>query len=104
MADDPGSIESRWTFERRQERLTIQREPAEDGGLQLSVTENGRLRVFHFDNVERLVTFQSDMEASLINVGWTLVDFVPDRRGGRERRRASRPAGDRRRWWTNIKR
>ena len=93
-----------WTFHRRREWLTIQREAIPGGGLRLVVVENGRSREFTFAGLDRLVPFQCDMEASLVNDGWALVEFVPDRRQGGERRVAMRASVDRRRWWTNAKR
>ena len=76
-----------WTFHRRQESLTIQREAIPGGGFRLVVVENGRPREFTFAGLERLVPFQSAMEATLLNDGWSLAEFAQDRRQGGERRR-----------------
>jgi len=57
-------------------------------------------RAFAFGNVERLVRFQSDMEALLLRTGWTFSRFAPDRRSNRDRRAFPRLL-ERRRWWTD---
>jgi hypothetical protein len=88
-----------WTFGRREERLVLRREKTEDG-VSLIVTENGTPRSFPFSDLERLVAFQSDMEAFLVRSGWSLLEFSPERRGGRDRRRFPRLT-ERRRWWTD---
>jgi hypothetical protein len=50
----------------------------------------------------RLTTFQADMEAFLVQSGWSFEAFSPDRRSGRDRRQFPR-VSDRRRWWTDSK-
>jgi hypothetical protein len=92
-----------WTFQRHGDRLTLKRDYADDQ-WHLVVTESGRSRVFTFTNLDRLVAFQSDMEAFLVRTGWSLADFTPDRRTGLERRHFPREANDRRRWWTDVHR
>jgi hypothetical protein len=99
-----GAIEERllgvWTFQRREDRFTIQRDAGESG-FELLVSENGRARTFQFDDFERLVVFQCDMEAFLVRTGWSLADFTPDRRRA-DRRSFPRVTTDRRRWWTDV--
>jgi hypothetical protein len=90
-----------WTFQRRDDRFTIQRDASDDGGFELLVTDNGRVRTFRFGDFERLVIFQSDMEAFLVRTGWSLADFTPDRRRA-DRRSFPRVTNDRRRWWTDV--
>ena len=90
-----------WTFRRREDVLALSREQAGEG-YQLVVTECGRPRTFGFQNLERLIHFQHDMEAFLVRTGWRLVDFTPDRRGGDDRRDLPREDNDRRRWWTDV--
>lgn len=90
-----------WTFKRQDDRLVVHREVGPDGGLQLLVTENGRARAYCFPTAERLMTFQSDMEAFLVRTGWSLEDFAPDRRRA-DRRGFPRVTNDRRRWWTDV--
>ncbi len=91
-----------WTFQRRGDRVEIHRQRADDGSFQLLVIENGRARTFGFTDFDRLVTFQSDMEAFLVRTGWFLAAFSPDRRRGGDRRTFPRDAPDRRRWWTDV--
>jgi hypothetical protein len=90
-----------WTFRRRAEQLLLRRE-ATPTGVNLVVVENGTTRSFGFSDAERLIAFQSDMEAFLIRTGWTFVAFSPDRRTGRDRRRMPR-ISERRRWWTDSR-
>jgi hypothetical protein len=89
-----------WIFERGAERLQIRRDDTEDG-LQLTVTKNDTPHVYRFDDALALVRFQSDMEAMLVQTGWSFVEFTPDRRSGRDRRGWPRLLSDRRRWWTD---
>jgi hypothetical protein len=104
MYADMDAIDERllgaWTFQRREDRVTIQRDAAENG-FELLVSENGRVRAFPFADFERLVIFQSDMEAFLVRTGWSLADFSPDRRRA-DRRTFPRVSTDRRRWWTDV--
>lgn len=106
MPDSPDSsvafaVLAEWTFHRRQDVLTLRRERT-DQEYQLVVNESGRPRTFSFRDLERLITFQNDMEAFLVRTGWTLADFTPDRRGGDDRRDFPRDDNDRRRWWTDA--
>ena len=95
------AVLAEWTFRRRDDRLTLRREHT-DQGYQLVITESGHPRTFTFRDVERLVVFQHDMEDFLVRTGWSLAEFVPDRRAGRDRRGFPRDRSDRRRWWTDI--
>jgi hypothetical protein len=90
---------SRWTFTRGDERLELSREET-PVHVALTVTGDGRSRVFSFPTLERAIRFQSDMEALLLRTGWSFSDFAPERRTGRERRGFPRLA-ERRRWWTD---
>ena len=88
-----------WTFRRRSEQLQLRREETANG-VNLIVTENGTPRSFAFTDLDRLIAFQSDMEAFLVRTGWSFVAFAPDRRTGRDRRQMPRLT-ERRRWWTD---
>jgi hypothetical protein len=88
-----------WTFRRRDDQLLLRREQT-PSGVNLVVVENGTSRSFAFSDVERLVSFQSDMEAFLVRTGWTFIAFTPERRSGRDRREMPRIT-ERRRWWTD---
>jgi len=89
----------RWVFVRGDTRLELSREETPTG-VNLIVSGEGLPRAFAFGNVERLVRFQSDMEALLLRTGWTFSRFAPDRRSNRDRRAFPRLL-ERRRWWTD---
>jgi len=91
--------EGAWTFRRRSEQLLLRREETPTG-VNMLVIENGTCRSFSFTDLDRLVAFQSDMEAFLVRTGWTFSSFAPDRRRGRDRRQMPRMT-ERRRWWTD---
>src|SRR5207248_768815 len=95
-----GESISVWTFERGNERLHINRDE-DEAGPRLTVTQDGIPRSYQFSSTEGLVRFQSDMEAMLVQTGWSFVEFAPDRRRGRDRRGWPRILTDRRRWWTD---
>jgi len=88
-----------WTLRRRDDQLLLRREQT-PSGVNLVVIENGTSRSFAFSDVERLVSFQSDMEAFLVRTGWTFIAFTTERRSGRDRREMPRIT-ERRRWWTD---
>ena len=48
-----------------------------------------------------LMRFQADMEEFLVTTGWSLLEFFPDQRTGRDRRTFPR-INERRRWWTDA--
>ena len=89
-----------WTFQRNDDRFTIQRHASEDG-FELLVSDKDGKRAFRFRDIERLVMCQSDMETFLVRTGWSLADFSPDRRVA-DRRLFPRVSPDRRRWWTDV--
>jgi hypothetical protein len=53
-------------------------------------------QVYSFSDEVALVEFMSEFEATSVADGWLLVDFIPERRKGLDRRATPR-AGDRRR-------
>jgi hypothetical protein len=53
---------------------------------------------FDFDSVSELIGFQVGFEDHLIEAGWSLVAFSPERRSGRERRTIPRTRERRRRF------
>ena len=82
--------------QRLQERMFAQRQERGDD-IQLIIW--ARVldeRVYIFDDELSLVAFMSGFEADAIASGWSLTDFIPERRSGQDRRSASRGA-DRRR-------
>jgi hypothetical protein len=88
-----------WTFERAGQRLEIRREEA-DSGTRMILVGEGLPRTYCFDDPDRLLKFQKDMESLLLQTGWSFVSFSPDRRSGAERRDWPR-LDERRRWWTD---
>lgn len=89
-----------WTFTRGVATLAISRQALDDG-MVLSIAGDGSPRSYFFTELERLDTFQRDMETLLLKTGWTFVSYSPQRRRGRDRRGWPRVANDRRRWWTD---
>ena len=83
-----------WVFVRGTERLTIQR-PTD---LELCwSSETGEHRSLTFASLFDLVKFQLDLEDDLLDDGWTLTAFTPERREGPQDRRTMRRAGTDRR-------
>jgi hypothetical protein len=84
-----------WVFGRDSTTISLRRHP----GLSLEVVSSeAHRRVFTFDDIDTLTAFQCNFEAHLVDSGWTLLDFTPERRSGRERRARPRPSTDRRRY------
>jgi len=54
-------------------------------------------RQHDFDSIGALLDFQVDYEKQLIDSGWRLVEFSPERRSRRDRRKMPRFGEDRRR-------
>jgi hypothetical protein len=94
-------VELTWVFARQDDRLVLKR--VDRDGSPTLVIDNGEVREYHFDDMAALVVFQSDMEQLLVQTGWTLAEFAPDRRTGYDRRGFPRIENDRRRWWTDAK-
>jgi hypothetical protein len=90
-----------WIFARGEERLEVRRLPTDDGVL-LVIVENGEARTHRFPDLAALVPVQSDMERFFLRAGWSLVEFWPEKRGYRDRRRTPR-LSERRRWWTDAR-
>jgi hypothetical protein len=89
-----------WTFERAGERLQIRRE-TDDASLRLTVTQADDSKSYRFEDAVALISFQTDMEAMLVQTGWSFVEFSPEQRRGLDRRGWPRLLSDRRRWWTD---
>jgi len=90
-----------WTFERATERLTVRRRIAPEL-FELEIEpSDGEPRVHRFDEERKFLAFQDDLQYMLVHSGWTLLQFAPDRRRGRDRRGFPRKHNDRRRWWTD---
>jgi hypothetical protein len=90
-----------WTFERAAERLILRRS-TEAGSFTLEIeSSDGVPRVHRFEDEDKFLAFQNDLQYMLVHSGWTLLEFAPDRRTGRDRRGFPRVRNDRRRWWTD---
>ena len=87
-----------WTFGRGEERVRIGR--AADTCDLVVMTAPNQPRRYSFKDWSSLNAFQADIEARLLNTGWTLLQYSPERRRGRDRRGRPR-IDDRRRWWTD---
>jgi hypothetical protein len=85
-----------WVFARESTTIRVRRLP----GLRLHIesSENNE-RTFTFDDLNQLSAFHSEFERHLVATGWSLVEFGPERRSGRDRRSAPRWTLDRRRSW-----
>lgn len=90
-----------WTFERAAERLVVRRRIEPEAFALEIESSDGVPRVHRFEEEDQFLVFQSDLQYMLVHSGWTLVEFDPDRRMGRDRRGFPRKLNDRRRWWTD---
>jgi hypothetical protein len=88
-----------WTFERDEEYLEVRRH-YEGDSMRLTVTRGEEPHSYAFRDAMELINFQSDMEAMLVQTGWTFVAFSPENRVGQDRRAWPRMT-ERRRWWTD---
>jgi hypothetical protein len=92
-----------WTFVRRHERLEVRREEAADGRPVLVVTGGDAAGSTVFSDMAALVRQQTRLEVMLIDSGWSLVSFEPERRSVADRRATNRETADRRHlWWTDA--
>lgn len=83
-----------WIFAHADKRIRVERpEPTR----LIIVSSEDNERELEFQDVAELVAFQTDFEDHLIENGWSLVEFSPERRSGRERRRVPRFTDRRRR-------
>jgi hypothetical protein len=89
-----------WTFARAHHRLEIRREQTDEGPLLVVVGGDAPGSTL-FSNVAALIAYQTRLESTLINGGWSLFSFEPERRSHEDRRAAQRETFDRRRWWTD---
>jgi len=83
-----------WIFVRGTDQLIVRRHS--DHELSISAGDDPP-RSFYFDSLRALVGFHLNLEDDLLDEGWTLTTFAPERRQGPEDRRAiSRSGADRR--------
>lgn len=98
LVDTDRSNKMLWTFGRGDERVRIGR--SSDTCDLVVMTAPNQPRRYSFKDWSSLNAFQADIEARLLNTGWTLLQYSPERRRGRDRRGLPRHE-DRRRWWTD---
>jgi hypothetical protein len=89
-----------WTFQRGGQRLELERRET-DRGIVLLIRGDGVPRSYAFRQIAPLSSFQNNMEQFLLRTGWSLKQFSPDHRMGKDRRTFPRVEPDRRRWWTD---
>jgi hypothetical protein len=82
-----------WLFVRGEDALSIQRPTA----VSLTISSvTGQRRDFAFATPATLLEFQCGFHSHLIETGWVLEDFSPERRGGGDDQRRAPNARDRR--------
>ena len=91
-----------WTFARGSERLEVRREVSSDGACLVVSGAHPSAGATAFTSVIRLIQQQGRLEAMLLDSGWSLASFEPERRAQGERRSKPRETPDRRRrWWSD---
>ena len=91
-----------WTFVRHHQTMEIRREESTDGRQLLVVTGGESAGTTEFRDLAALVRQQSRLEEMLLDSGWSLTSFEPERRSVADRRAHTRETLDRRRrWWTD---
>lgn len=91
-----------WTFVRRHQTVEIRREESPGGRPMLVVTGGEAAGTTEFGDLAALIRQQSRLEEMLLNGGWSLASFEPERRSLADRRAIARDTVDRRRrWWTD---
>ncbi|HTK30056.1 MAG TPA: hypothetical protein VL309_10910 [Vicinamibacterales bacterium] len=84
-----------WVYVRGGHSLEVRRWERDVGGG-LIVVERGQRTAQWFEDVSAMYDAQSRLESYLLETGWSLREFFPDRRMGRDRRLQTR-ASERRR-------
>jgi hypothetical protein len=89
-------VATTWIFQHADRTMYVQR-PDRVSRVQLVIWGTDMAdQVYSFNDEIAFVDFLSDFEARSMADGWSLIDFIPERRSGTDRR-ASPRAGDRRR-------
>jgi hypothetical protein len=89
-----------WTFARGSERLEVRREVLADGAWLVVTGAHPSAGSTTFKSVVALIQQQGRLEATLLDSGWSLASFEPERRAQGDRRSKARESPDRRRGWT----
>jgi hypothetical protein len=89
---DAGNTEPlmlRWVFAREADRIDVYRSIAETS-TQIEVSVGGEMRAFRFADRHSVVAFHAGVEHALLQTGWRLTMFEPERRAGSDRRTLQR--------------
>jgi hypothetical protein len=79
----------RWTFGRNDTRIDLYR-PIAASSTQIDVIVSGDLQTFRFADRRSVVAFHAGIEHALLQTGWQLLAFEPERRTGADRRALQR--------------
>ena len=79
----------RWVFGREDTRIDIYRS-IEATSTQIDVVVAGHAQTFRFLDRRLMVAFQAGFEHALLQTGWQLLGFEPERRAGGDRRARQR--------------
>jgi len=79
----------RWVFGRDAARIDVYRSSAATS-TQIDVSVGGELRTFRFLDRQSVVAFHAGIEHALLQTGWQLMAFEPERREGSDRRSLQR--------------
>jgi hypothetical protein len=86
---DADPLMLRWVFGRDDARIDVYRSSA-ISSTQIDVSAGGEMRVFRFLDRQSVVAFHAGIEHALLQTGWQLIAFKPERRVGGDRRTAQR--------------
>jgi hypothetical protein len=87
LRDEPMLM--RWTFTRGDAHIDVYRSGAETS-TQIEVVAAGSMRAFRFADRRSVVAFHAGVEHALLETGWHLERFEPERRTGVDRRAQQR--------------
>jgi hypothetical protein len=90
-----------WTFVRGHDRLEVRREVTDTGALLIVSGAHPASGSTAYPSMMALIRQQSQLESTLLDMGWSLTSFEPERRTLGERRAERRDTLDRRRWWAD---
>jgi hypothetical protein len=79
----------RWVFGREDTRVDIYRS-IDATSTQIDIVVAGAAQTFRFLDRRSMVAFQAGVEHALLQTGWQLLAFEPERRAGADRRARQR--------------